>query len=187
MKANDAEVLAAIDGEICMEQAEKLRIIHSHMDNLRLCRLNVKSLILYLAEKYILQANLVSAVPGIQSFAAIRVISEIGVDMSVFPPQRIYALGPVLLRRITRRITRISRAGAYIKPLLVQCALCAIRKKNNPEIRSQYLSIKDAETTRKRLLLLLECCSLPFTTSSKRMSLTIPNFIIGQALHRNIG
>ena len=33
MKATDEEVLAAVDGEFCPEQAEKLRIIRSHMDS----------------------------------------------------------------------------------------------------------------------------------------------------------
>ena len=37
MKATDEEVLAAVDGEFCPEQAEKLRIIRSHMDSLELC------------------------------------------------------------------------------------------------------------------------------------------------------
>ena len=41
-----------------------------------------------------------------------------------------------------KKTTRIGRAGDYIKPLFVQCALCAIRKKSNPEIRNRYLSIK---------------------------------------------
>lgn len=33
---------------------------------------------------------------------------------------------------------RISRPGAYIKPLLVQCALCAIRAKQFPEVRNRW-------------------------------------------------
>ena len=46
MKATDEEVLAAVDGEFCPEQAEKLRIIRSHLESLELCKLNVESLIL---------------------------------------------------------------------------------------------------------------------------------------------
>ena len=85
MKATDEEVLAAVDGELCVEQAEKLRIIRSHMDNLDCCKANLESLILSLAQKYLSQLDLVMTVPGIQSYAAIGIISEIGVDMSVFP------------------------------------------------------------------------------------------------------
>ena len=48
--------------------------------------------------------------------------------------------------------TRISRAGAYIKPLLVQCALGAVRAKHNPEIRNRYLSIKKRRGHKKAII-----------------------------------
>lgn len=38
MKATDEDVLAAVDGEMCTEQAEILRIIRSHMDSLEMCK-----------------------------------------------------------------------------------------------------------------------------------------------------
>ena len=41
-----------------------------------------------LSEKYTKEFNLILTVPGIQSFSAIAVISEIGVDMSVFPSSK---------------------------------------------------------------------------------------------------
>ena len=63
-------------------------IIRSHMDSLQLCKLNLESLILTTAEKYLPQLNLVMTAPGIQSFAAVGIISEIGVDMSVFPTSK---------------------------------------------------------------------------------------------------
>ena len=53
MKAADTEIFTAVDGETCTEQAEKLRIIRSHMDRLEHCRLNIESLILSVAEKYL--------------------------------------------------------------------------------------------------------------------------------------
>ena len=130
MKATNEQVLAAVDGEMCEEQAEKLRIIRSHMDSLELCKLNLESLILSTAEQYLPQLNLVMTVPGIQSFAAIGIISEIGVDMSVFPTSKHLCSWAGLTPQNNesagkKKTTRISRAGAYIKPLLVQCALCA--------------------------------------------------------------
>ena len=157
MKATDEEVLAAVDGEFCPEQAEKLRIIRSHMDSLELCKLNVESLILTVAEKYIPQIDLVSTVPGIQTFAAIGIISEIGVDMSVFPTSKHLCSWAGLTPQNNesagkKKTTRIGRAGDYIKPLLVQCALCAIRKKSNPEIRNRYLSIKKRRGHKKAII-----------------------------------
>lgn len=157
MKATDEEVLSAIDGCICPEQAEKMRIIRSHMDCLDLCKLNLESLILSVSEKYLPQLNLVLTVPGIKSLSAITIISEIGVDMSVFPTSKHLCSWAGLTPQNNesagkKKTTRISRAGAYIKPLLVQCALCAIRKKSNPEIRNRYLAIKKRRGHKKAII-----------------------------------
>ena len=157
MKATDEEVLAAVDGELCVEQAEKLRIIRFHMDSLDVCKANLESLILSLAEKYLPQINLVMTVPGIQSFAAIGIISEIGVDMSVFPTSKHLCSWAGLTPQNNesagkKKTTRIGRAGAYIKPLLVQCALCAIRKKSNPEIRRRYENLKKRRGHKKAII-----------------------------------
>ena len=157
MKATDEEVLAAVDGELCAEQAEKLRIIRSHMDNLETCKANLESLILTTAQKYLPQLNLVMTVPGIQSFSAIGIISEIGVDMSVFPTSKHLCSWAGLTPQNNesagkKKTTRISRAGAYIKPLLVQCALCAIRTKSNPEIRNRYLALKKRRGHKKAII-----------------------------------
>ena len=157
MKATDAQVLSAIDGCICAEQTEKMRIIRSHMDNLDFCKLNLESLILSVSEKYLPQLNLILTVPGIKTFSAITVISEIGVDMSVFPTSKHLCSWAGLTPQNNesagkKKTTRISRAGAYIKPLLVQCALNAIRKKSNPEIRNRYLSIKKRRGHKKAII-----------------------------------
>ena len=117
-----------------LNRLKSSRIIRSHMDSLQLCKLNLESLILATAEKYLPQLGLVMTVPGIQSFAAIGIISEIGVDMSVFPTSKHLCSWAGLTPQNNesagkKKTTRISRAGTYIKPLLVQCALCAIRAK----------------------------------------------------------
>jgi len=76
-KASAENIAAAVDG--------KLTIIRSHMQGLELCAANLQSQILTLAEKYAHQIELVCSVPGILTLSAIRIIAEIGVDMSVFP------------------------------------------------------------------------------------------------------
>ena len=96
-------------------------------------------------------------VPGIQSFAAIGIISEIGVDMSVFPTSKHLCSWTGLTPQNNesagkKKTTRISRAGAYIKSLLVQCALCAIRAKQFPEIRNRYLDLKKRRGHKKAII-----------------------------------
>lgn len=157
MKATDEQILAAVDGEMCDEQAEKLRIIRSHLDNLELCKLNLESVILSTAEKYLTQLNLILTVPGIQTFSAISIISEIGVNMSVFPTSKHLCSWAGLTPQNNesagkKKTTRISRAGAYIKPLLVQCANAAIKSNKHPEVRNRYLAIKKRRGHKKAII-----------------------------------
>jgi transposase len=156
-KASPDKVQAAVDGLMCSEQAEKLKIIRSHMDNLKLCKTNLESAILSLAEQFRSQFELVMTVPGIQLFSAIAIISEIGVDMSVFPtakhlcswagltPQNNESAGK-------KKTTRINRAGAYIKPLLVQCALTVCNSDKHPEIKNRYLALKKRRGHKKAIV-----------------------------------
>lgn len=157
IKASPEEIQAAVDGAMCANQAEKLRIIRSHMSNLELCKMNLESEILTVAEKYLPQVNLVSTVPGIQTFSAIAIIGEIGVDMSVFPTSRNLCSWAGLAPQNDqsagkKKTTRISRAGVYIKPLLVQCALAAIKSNKHPEVRNRYQTIKKRRGHKKAII-----------------------------------
>lgn len=157
LRATNEQILSAIDGDMCVQQAEKLRIIRSHMENLDLCKLNLESVILSLTDKYINELNLVLTVPGIQTFSAIAVISEIGVDMSVFPSSKHLCSWAGLTPQNNesageKKTTRISRAGVYIKPLLVQCALCAVRAKAFPEVSKRYNALKKRRGHKKAII-----------------------------------
>lgn len=142
------DIRLALDGMITPEQQQKMNIILQHYDKLKKCKSNLESLILSLSEPYAKERTLVSTVPGIKNpFSAIAIISEIGVDMSVFPtakhlcswagvtPQNNESAGK-------KHSVRISRAGVYIKPLLVQCANAVVKSDKHPEIKGRYLSIK---------------------------------------------
>lgn len=86
-KADDTAL--AIDGNTTFEQREKMKIILAHMDSIEACKTNLPSVILGIAQNYIPQINLVSTVPGIKNpLSAIAIISETGVDMSVFMPAK---------------------------------------------------------------------------------------------------
>lgn len=80
-----AQIQKAVDGIFTHEQAEKLRIIRSHMDALEKHKAELESLILEIAQNYLPQIELLMSVPGIHdSFTAIRILAEIGADMKVF-------------------------------------------------------------------------------------------------------
>lgn len=152
------EIQDAIDGSICPEQAGKLQIIRRHMGNLDDCRAELESLVLGIAKKYLPQINLVLTVPGISDpFIAISLIAEIGVDMSVFPtakhlcswaglvPQNAESAGK-------KKTTRITHAGTYIKPLLVQFAVTLTKSEKHPEIRNRYLALRKRRGHKKAVI-----------------------------------
>ena len=152
---------------MCEEQAEKLRIIRSHMSSLQLCKLNLESLILSTAEKYLPQLGLVMTAPGIQSFAAIGIISEIGVDMSVFP----------IRRRTTKVQGRRKPPGSAGPAPISNPYWCNVLSAPFVPSSSQKSGIvtwlsRNAADTRRRLSPLPGCCSPPFTICSRRTSRT---------------
>ena len=127
------------------------------MTSLDLCKQNLESAILTLAEPLLPQIELVSSVPGIKDFSAIAVIAEIGIDMSVFPTAKHLCSWAGLAPQCNesggkKKSSRVSRAGVYIKPLLVQCTNAVVKSNKHPEIRNRYLSIKKRRGHKKAII-----------------------------------
>ena len=157
-KSPIAEIQAAVDGAFNPFQAEKLKVIREHMDDLEKLRALLESLILTLAEPYIHQIELLLSVPGIsEPMTAIRIIAEIGADMTAFDSSKHLCSWAGLTPQNNesagkKKTTRISRACAYIKPLLVQCSLAVIKSSKHPEIRNRYLSLKKRRGHKKAII-----------------------------------
>jgi len=145
----------AVDGSFNPFQAEKLKIIREHMNDIDKLKDMLQKQIFKLAEPYQVQINLLLTVPGIADpMTAIRIIAEIGVDMTVFEsskhccswagltPQNNESAGK-------KKTTRIGKAGQYIKPLLVQCALASSRSDKYPEIKGKYQQLKKRRGSKK--------------------------------------
>ena len=162
MKATDEEILAAVDGEMCAEQAEKLRIIRSHMDSLERCKLNLESLILSTAEKYLPQLNLVMTAPGIQSFPLSASSRKSEWICPCSPPRSTYAPGLVLRRRTTRVPGRRKLPeSAGPEPISSRCLFSALLMRSAPSNSRRFetaiLRSRNAEGTKKQLSPLPEC------------------------------
>ena len=145
-KASVEEVQAAADGAFSPWQAEKLKVIRGHLNDLDRCKALVEDLILRLAEPYMHQIELLLTVPGISDpMTAIRILAEIGTDMTQFESSKHLCSWAGLTPQNNesagkKKTTRIGKAGQYIKPLLIQCAMAASnpRSEKNPEIRAKY-------------------------------------------------
>ena len=158
MKKKLPELELAVDGFITPEQAGKLKVIKEHLEDLESRKAELEQLILALASPYQQKLDIILTTPGINSiFTAIGIISEIGVNMEVFPSAKHLCSWAGLTPTNNesagkKKSVRVSKAGCYIKPLLVQCANAAIKSKQHPEIRNRYLRIKKRRGHKKAII-----------------------------------
>ncbi len=151
------QIQESVDGAFSPWQAEKLKIIRGHMDDLDKRKSLTEDLILRLAEPYFHQIELLLTVPGISdAMTAIRIIAEIGTDMTQFESSKHLCSWAGLTPQNNesagkKKTTRIGKAGQYIKPLLIQCALAASnpRSKLHPEILSKHQQLKKRRGSKK--------------------------------------
>jgi len=153
------EIQAAVDGAISPEQAIKLRQCLNHIDELEKHLEEIEREILRLSDKYQAALDLIRTVPAFDKnpMTAIQILSEIGGDMSVFPSAKHLVSWAGCCPRndqSNKRIksTRISRAGNYIKPILVQVANGLLRSKKHPEITGRYKRIKSHRGHKKAII-----------------------------------
>lgn len=158
-KAPISEIQAAVDGAISPEQALKLRQCLSHIDQLQAHKSAIEQEVFLLAEPFSSTLDLLRTLPGLNKnpMTAIAILSEIGPDMSVFPsskhlvswagccPRNDQSNGKIKSRRI-------SRAGCYLKPLLVQIANALIKSKQHPEFKERYHRIKTRRGHKKAII-----------------------------------
>lgn len=152
------EVLQSLVGShIESDQRLKMNIASQHMDQIdsHVRRLETEMSIRCIP--YATLINLLLDIPGISYLSAMTIIAEIGTDMSVFETSKQLScwagLAPANNESASKKKSvRISKAGSYLKPLLVQCALAAINSKSNPYYRIKYNRIKKRRGHKKAII-----------------------------------
>ena len=154
-----SEIQDAVDGAISPEQAVKLRQCLDHIDELEAHRKEIESEILRIAEPFSAVLDLLYTLPGLNKnpMTAIAILSEIGPDMSVFPSSKHLISWAGCCPRNDQsnqkvKSRRISRAGSYLKPLLVQVANALIKSKKHPEFKERYHRIKSRRGHKKAII-----------------------------------
>ena len=90
--------------------------------------------------------QLLCTIPGVKRDSAITIISEIGTDMSQFSSSKRLCCWAVLTPGSNesagkKKSVRITRAGVYLKPALVQCAHAAVKSDKFPYYKKKYESL----------------------------------------------
>lgn len=153
------EIQAAVDGAVSPEQAVKLRQCLAHIDELEAHREEIEQEILLVTEPFSSVLDLLYSLPGLDKnpMTAIAILSEIGPDMSVFPSSKHLVSWAGCCPRNDQsnsriKSRRISTAGSYLKPLLVQVANALIKSKKHPEFKERYHRIKSHRGHKKAVI-----------------------------------
>ena len=157
LKSSPEEILKSINGNFDESQSSKMNIVLKHYDSINECIDELEEQILKLAHKYSTEINLLLTIPGIKETSAIFIIAEIGTNMNIFIDDKHLCSWAGLTPRCNesakkKKSVRITKAGIYIKPLLVQCALCAIKDKSCPYIKARYESLKRRRGHKKAII-----------------------------------
>ena len=136
-KSSHEDILSSVSGiQLTNEQKLRINIVKDHIDYINNQIIKLNDIIDTLIEPYKSYIDLLCTVPGIDKNSAIGILSEISNDMSQFKSHYQLASWAGLAPGCNesagkKKSVKISRAGVYLKPYLVEVAHCAVKDKNN--------------------------------------------------------
>ena len=148
LKKKSAEIIEAVEGfNMTQEQKERVRIIQGHFTDIDKRISQIDEIIGRLTAEYEGTISLLCTIPGIDRRLAITIISEIGTDMSEFGSSRRLCSWAGLVPGNNqsagkKKSVKITRAGVYLKPALVEAAHAAVKAtEKSPYFRIKYEKI----------------------------------------------
>lgn len=158
-KKKTEQIIKSITGCVIeSDQRFKMQEARGHMDFLDQMILRTEAeLFVRIQPYYHMVTHLSIGLPGITELSAALIISEIGADMSVFEDDKHLTswagLTPASNQSAgKKKSVRISKAGQFLKPLLVQCALAATKSKDEPYFAIKYQRIKKRRGHKKAII-----------------------------------
>ena len=125
LKASPDALTAALEGRFTRHHAFLVREHLVMIDQLaaQIARFEVEALL----APFCSTIRDMMAIPGVKHRAAAAIVAEIGLDMSAFPTAGHLLSWARMVPRMDetggkKRSTRVKQGGAWLKPLLVQCA-----------------------------------------------------------------
>ena len=146
-KSSHEDILSSITGiSFTNEQKLRINIVKDHIDYLNNQITKLRDIVDSLITPYEDYITLLMTIPGIDRNSAITILSEIGVDMSQFSNHYRLAAWAGLAPGCNesagkKKSVKISRAGVYLKPCLIEVAHCAVKDKNNTYYANKFNKI----------------------------------------------
>ncbi len=157
-KSKSDEIIEAIKGyTIETDQAKKLELARGHLEYLDDMITQTEVELYVRIKPYYEFVEFVSTMPGMTELSSTIVLAETGVDMDIFDDAKHLCswcgLSPANNESAgKKKSVRIAKAGDYLKPMMVQCALAAIKSKKSLILQSNMVESKsDVDTKRQSL------------------------------------
>jgi transposase len=144
LKKKSDRVIESIEGyQMTDSQKYRMRLIRAHMDYITSSITDLDTMVDSLIAPYENAVQLLCTIPGIKRNSAITLISEIGTDMTQFSSSKRLCCWAGLTPGSNesagkKKSVRITRAGVYLKPALVQCAHAAVKSETSPYYKQKY-------------------------------------------------
>ena len=135
-KSSDEDILSAVEGtDLNHYLKSRIRIVQKHMEYVDSLLDEIQHHINIMVSAYENYIQLLMTIPGVSRKSAIIIISELGIDVSQWSSHRKLAAWAGLAPGCNesagkKKSVKISKAGVYIKPCLVQVAHAAVKDKN---------------------------------------------------------
>lgn len=146
-KASNEDIINAVSGiDLTPVQKARIHVIQKHMDQVNENINEINKLIDIMAKPFEDDINFLCQIPGVKRDSAIVILSEIGNDMEQFKTARRITswagLAPTNNQSAgKKKSVKISRAGVYLKPCLVEVAHAAIKDKEHPYYANKFNKI----------------------------------------------
>ena len=150
LKAKEDAVIESIEGyQMTDSQKYRMHLVRAHMDYITAEINDVDKMIENMISSNPDFENAVQflcTIPGVKRDSAITIISETGTDMSQFSSSKRLCCWAGLTPGSNesagkKKSVRITRAGVYLKPALVQCAHAAVKSDKSPYYKKKYESL----------------------------------------------
>ena len=157
-KSSNEDILSSIDGiQFTNEQKLRINIVKDHIDYLNNQITKLNDIIDTLIAPYESYINLLCTVPGVDRNSAIGILSEISNDVTQFKSHYRLASWAGLAPGCNesagkKKSVKISRAGVYLKPYLVEVAHCAIKDKTNSYYAKKFEKISKRRGKKRAII-----------------------------------
>ena len=144
LKKKADAVVESIEGyQMTQEQKDRIVMVRSHLEYITQSIAELDEKLNKMTEPYENAIRLLCTIPGIERQSAFTIISEIGTDMSQFSSSKRLCCWAGLTPGNNesagkKKSVRITRAGVYLKPALVQVAHAAVKSDKAPYYKIKY-------------------------------------------------